>query len=305
MSARSTCSSVIPYVSAKNAISTAVKHFRWMPGRIASGRAADPCSTRTASPGCRPLTMWTSVSGWSARSRSLSSTCSSDIVYALGVAGPQPRERTEQTARHADVRRFEPQVEVVVRDGAVTPLALAIGEPARPRAGPDTRTAARRRRASAVRRLELVGDVGEAKCLQTGSRVSVQLPITRLPITRSPITMSRSVRARGPSSSAMSNALPLPQHDFPAAHLQREAVAEQHRAQVRVGVHAIAVRVRRIVVAPRGVASDDVLEERPDVGRAARLELVDEDRARRVHREQVDDAFFDAAGRARAPSPVR
>jgi len=34
MSARSTCSSVIPYRSAKNAISTAVKHFNWTSGRI-------------------------------------------------------------------------------------------------------------------------------------------------------------------------------------------------------------------------------------------------------------------------------
>ena len=46
-----------------------------------------------------------------------------------GVAGPQPRERAEQAAGDADVGRFEPDVEVVVRARAVAALALAIGQP--------------------------------------------------------------------------------------------------------------------------------------------------------------------------------
>ena len=40
----------------------------------------------------------------------------------------QPRERAEQAARDADVGRLEPDVEVVVGELAVPPLALAVGE---------------------------------------------------------------------------------------------------------------------------------------------------------------------------------
>ena len=121
-----------------------------------------------------------------------------------GVAGPQPRERTEETARHADVRRFEPQVEVVVRH-ARRAAARARDSPAsRPRADPDTRTAGRRRRASAARRLELVGDVGETECLQAGiDGAPIPMPIADARLNADAHrTMSRSVRVRGPSSSA-------------------------------------------------------------------------------------------------------
>ena len=45
-----------------------------------------------------------------------------------GIAGPQPRKRTEQATRHADVRRFDANVVVVVGQVAVPPLALAIGQ---------------------------------------------------------------------------------------------------------------------------------------------------------------------------------
>src|SRR5207247_5493714 len=48
----------------------------------------------------------------------------------VGVAGLQPRERAEQTAGDADVGRFDADVVVVERAGAVPLLALAIGEPA-------------------------------------------------------------------------------------------------------------------------------------------------------------------------------
>ena len=59
------------------------------------------------------------------------------------------------------------------------------------------------------------------------------------------------------------NALPLAQHDFPAAHRQRQAVAEQERAQMRVGVHAVAVREARVVVPPVGVAGRPAARETP------------------------------------------
>ena len=42
----------------------------------------------------------------------------------------QPRERTEEARRLADVGRLEPQVVIEVGAIAVPPLALAIGEPA-------------------------------------------------------------------------------------------------------------------------------------------------------------------------------
>ena len=72
------------------------------------------------------------------------------------------------------------------------------------------------------------------------------------------------------------HALPLPEHELAAADLQRQAVAEQHRAQVRVGVQAIAIRVLRIVVHPVGVARDHRLEQALDVGVQRLLRLVDE-----------------------------
>jgi hypothetical protein len=46
------------------------------------------------------------------------------------IAGAQPRKRTEQTARDAHVRRFQPDVEVVVGACAVALLALAVRQPA-------------------------------------------------------------------------------------------------------------------------------------------------------------------------------
>src|ERR1035437_2677672 len=44
------------------------------------------------------------------------------------VARAEPRERTEQAARHADVGRLDANVVVVVCEIAVPPLALANGE---------------------------------------------------------------------------------------------------------------------------------------------------------------------------------
>src|SRR2546430_3211272 len=47
-----------------------------------------------------------------------------------GVARFQARKRTEQTTGDTDIRRFEPDVEVVEGSAAVALLAFTIGEPA-------------------------------------------------------------------------------------------------------------------------------------------------------------------------------
>ena len=47
--------------------------------------------------------MWTSVSGWVARSRSLSKTCSSDIVYACASPG---RSRAKEQKRQLASQTF-------------------------------------------------------------------------------------------------------------------------------------------------------------------------------------------------------
>ena len=49
-------------------------------------------------------------------------------MYEPGIAWPQPRKRAKQTARDADVGRFDADVVVVVRQIAMPPFALAIGE---------------------------------------------------------------------------------------------------------------------------------------------------------------------------------
>ena len=46
------------------------------------------------------------------------------------VTRPQPCERTEQTARDADVGRLDPDVVIEERLAGMPPFALAIGEPA-------------------------------------------------------------------------------------------------------------------------------------------------------------------------------
>jgi hypothetical protein len=70
-------------------------------------------------------------------------------------------------------------------------------------------------------------------------------------------------------------------------------VAEQQRPQVRIGVHAVAVGMLRIVVHPLGVAGDHLLEEPLDVREERNLELVDEKGACRVHRPQAHDPLAD------------
>ena len=73
---------------------------------------------------------------------------------------------------------------------------------------------------------------------------------------------------------------------------------------MRVGVHAIAVGVLRIVVHPLGVARDHLLEEALDVGEQRRLELVDEQRAGRVHRPEADEALPDVEAPDELHHPV-
>ena len=46
------------------------------------------------------------------------------------IAGLETRERAEEATRDADVRRLEPQIEVVERSAAMSLLALAIRQPA-------------------------------------------------------------------------------------------------------------------------------------------------------------------------------
>src|SRR5688572_17611768 len=88
-------------------------------------------------------------------------------------------------------------------------------------------------------------------------------------------------------------ALPLPEQNLSSCDLEREAVPEQHRAQMRVRIHAIAVGLIRIVVHPVEIARDDMLEEALDVGMQGALRFVDEKRARGVHRPQARYALVD------------
>ena len=74
-----------------------------------------------------------------------------------------------------------------------------------------------------------------------------------------------------------------------------KVVAEQHRAQVRVGVHPIAVGMVRIVVQVLGVAGHHPLEEARDVGEQRDLVFVDEQGAGGVHRPDADQPFADIA----------
>ena len=183
-------------------------------------------------------------------------------------------------------------------------LALAIGEPA------DRQQIRRLEQAHAVVEtqalagVELVGDVGEAGGGETGASGSA-LAIwligvdadTRFHDHQFVIRDAEDLDAERARARAVElghqDALPLAEHDFAAADLQRQVVAEQQRAQVRIGVHAIAVGMIRIVVHPLGVARDHLLEEPLDVGEQRRLELVDEERAGRVHRPEADQAFAD------------
>ena len=119
----------MPYRSAKYAISTAVKHFRWMPGRIR----------------LKPLEQLRVVAERQMRVEAVDDVqLGQRLVLALPqlvprllerhrvggrIGRPQPRERAEQAARLADVGGLEPQVVVEIGARAVTLLAIAVREP--------------------------------------------------------------------------------------------------------------------------------------------------------------------------------
>ena len=134
---------------------------------------------RTADPGCRPLTTWTSVSGWWRALPQLVPRLLERHRVGAGVAGLQPRERAEQTARHADVGRLEPDVVVVeraARRGASRARGWRASRRRADRAHSNSRTPSSRSRRSP--RVELVGDVEEAG----GGEAGVHLVIGHLVI---------------------------------------------------------------------------------------------------------------------------
>ena len=80
----------------------------------------------------------------------------------VGIARLEARKRAEQARRHADVGGFEAQIEVVVRQRAVAPLALAIGKPAQGvqiRRFKQPHAVVERQ---ALTRIKFVGDAGKA-----------------------------------------------------------------------------------------------------------------------------------------------
>ncbi len=175
----------------------------------------------------------------------------------LRIAGPQPRERTEQATRHADVRGLEPEVEVVV-GAARRAAARARGwRASRRRAGPGSRTA--RTPSSAPSR----SPASSLSAMSARPRARRrERTVAFAPPRRSHDHDAQRARAR-PVEFGHEHALPLPEHDLPAADLQRQAVTEQHRPQVGVGVVPVAVGViadrcaatrRRARRPPRGTA---------------------------------------------------
>ena len=217
-------------------------------------------------------------------------------MYAWASPGLQPRERTEQAAGHADVRRLEPQVVVVVRTRAVALLALAVGEP------PDR---------VQVRTLEQPDAVVERQPLAGIELVSIDNrgdgPQRRQPSNSNvtahcnhPITIeAQCTRARAVEL-GHEDPLPLPEDHLAAADLQRQTVAEQHRAKMRIGIHAIAVRMYRDRCAPTRRRARPLARGTSDVGHSADLHFVDEHGTGRVRREDIDHALFDVAARTSA-----
>ena len=147
-----------------------------------------------------------------------------------GIAGPQPRERAEQARGHADVRGLDADVVVVVGPAGVTPLALAVGQPAKGQQVRRLEQRARRRPASGAR-TPLACQRGRGDLPPRGGRgrgCQLRIADCRLQIANSriqgmrghrsrvapnlqsascnqeiPNIWIRSVRARGPSSSAI------------------------------------------------------------------------------------------------------
>src|SRR4029450_9591592 len=73
----------------------------------------------------------------------------------------------------------------------------------------------------------------------------------------------------------------------------RDVAAEQRRAQMRVRVAALAVGVARIVVTVATPLGDETLDEALEIVDERALELVDEQRARRMERIDEGDTVLD------------
>ena len=162
ISSRSTCSSVMPYRSAKNAISTAVKHFRWMSGRIRLKPAQQLRVVVERQIGMQAVDDVDFGERLVGALPQLVPRLLERHRVGAGIARLEPRERAEQAARHADVGRLEADVVVVEGAAAVPLLALAIGQPAD---GQQIGASNSRTPSSSVEALagvELVGDVEEA-----------------------------------------------------------------------------------------------------------------------------------------------
>ena len=179
-------------------------------------------------------------------------------------------------------------------------LALAVRQRSRRAADRDTRTGARRRRTTAARRRRASPRYPRCpSCCAVASARSAVAAVARrtwhVHVQHSQRLHAGCVAGARAVHLGDDDPLPLAEHRLAGADLQRDAVAEQHGAQVRVGVHAIAVRVLRVVVHPLGVAIDHLLEHPGDVRVQRLLRLVDDERAGRVHRPQAGHPLPHAA----------
>ena len=83
------------------------------------------------------------------------------------------------------------------------------------------------------------------------------------------------------------------QRQLPAADADGDAPAEQRGAEVGVRVASLAVRIAWVVVPVAVVLGHEGLDHGLEILDQGALELVDEERARRVQRVDEKDAFLD------------
>src|SRR5207247_4393328 len=84
--------------------------------------------------------------------------------------------------------------------------------------------------------------------------------------------------------------LELAQREIAVVDPDREGPTEQHGSEMRAGVAPLAVRDARIVVTVARAIGDQPLEQSPEIFHQSALELVDEERARRVKRVDERDS---------------
>ena len=212
--------------------------------------------------------MWISVSGSWARWRSLPRTCSTRHRVRARVAWLEPRERTEQARRLADVGRFEPQVVIEVGAIAVTALALAIGQPA------ERQQIRRLEQPHAIverqplARVDLVGDVGEPRGRQACARhfgPAASLRTFGLTVRQPPDLGSHRSRAQAHRARPSRTRCHWPSTSSPPLICSVSEWPSSIARRVRIGVLPVAVRVIRIVVQVVLVARDHVFEKLLDV----------------------------------------